>query len=263
MFSTRSRNVRDDPGSRAMAVSQVRTIPSAQASHGHARRERRAGPDRPQHLADEPAADHGHRQHARKLEHTLQEGPGRRAHEGHRPRPRGGPLGSVVGRSRSRPEARPDVGWSGVARGRSSLAWLGHGHNSSPAALGKVARLLLVMSHPALGLPPADATAGRPDVAARLRSAARLPATALEAAFRIDETLPQRYDDLMQRTFLRDYEQHIEQLARAIETGEQHFVVVWGESLVPIYRRRNVRMNDVVSLLRGLEEAALAAWACG
>ena len=114
------------------------------------------------------------------------------------------------------------------------------------------------MSHPATGLPPADATAGRPDVAARLRGAARLPTTALDAAYRIDETLPQRYDEIALRTFLRDYEQYIEQLARAIETGEDRFLVVWGESIVPIYRRRDVRMNDVVVLVRGLEEAAVA-----
>ena len=96
-------------------------------------------------------------------------------------------------------------------------------------------------------------------MAARLRGMARLPATALEAAYRIDETLPERYDELMLRTFLRDYEQYIEQLARAVETGEERFLVDWGESIVPIYRRRNVRMNDVVSLVRGLEEAAVAA----
>lgn len=115
------------------------------------------------------------------------------------------------------------------------------------------------MSHPALGLPPADASAGRPDVAARLRAAERLPATAMAAAYRLDPTLPQRYDELMQRKLLRDYEQHVEQLARAVETGEARFVVHWGESLVPIYRRRHVRMNDVVSLIRGLEEAAVAS----
>lgn len=114
------------------------------------------------------------------------------------------------------------------------------------------------MSHPATGLPPADATAGRPDVAARLRAADRLASTALEAAGRIDETLTERYDELKLRTFLRDYDQYIEQLARAIETDEDRFLVVWGESIVPIYRRRDVRMNDVVSLVRGLEEAAIA-----
>ena len=100
-------------------------------------------------------------------------------------------------------------------------------------------------------------------MAARLRGAARLPATALEAAYRIDQTLPERYDEMMQRKFLRDYEQYIEQLARAIETDEDHFLVVWGESIVPIYRRRNVRMNDVVSLVRGLEEAAVAVGPAG
>ena len=80
----------------------------------------------------------------------------------------------------------------------------------------------------------------------------------LESAFRIDPTLGERYDEVMQRRFLRDYDRHIEQLARAIETGEDRYVVVYGETLVPIYRRRHVRMNDVVSLIRGLGEAAVA-----
>lgn len=114
------------------------------------------------------------------------------------------------------------------------------------------------MPHPATGLPPSDATAGHPAVAARLRAASRLPARALEAALRIDDTLGRRHDDLMLRRFLRDYERHVEQLARAVETGEDRYVVVYGETLVPIYRRRGVRMNDVATLLRGLEEAAAA-----
>ena len=114
------------------------------------------------------------------------------------------------------------------------------------------------MSHPATGLPPEDATAGHPAVAERLLAAARLPTLALDAAMRVDASLRDRYDELMLRRFLRDYDRHIEQLARAIATGEDRFVVVYGETLVPIYRRRGVRMNDVVSLLRGLEEAAVA-----
>jgi hypothetical protein len=100
---------------------------------------------------------------------------------------------------------------------------------------------------------------GHPAVAARLRaSASALAARALEAATRVDATLPERYDELMMRRFLRDYERHIEQLGRAIETGEERFVVIYGETIVPIYRRRNVRMNDVVSLIKGLEGAAVA-----
>lgn len=114
------------------------------------------------------------------------------------------------------------------------------------------------MPHPALGLPPSDATAGHPAAAARLRAAPRLAATALEASLRIDETMGERHDERTLRLFLRDYERHIEQLARAVETGEDRFVTVYGETLVPIYRRRGVRMNDVVTLLRGLEEAAVS-----
>jgi hypothetical protein len=94
-------------------------------------------------------------------------------------------------------------------------------------------------------------------VAHRLRAADRLPVLALEAALRLDGTLGERHGELMLRRFLRDYERHIEQLARAIETGEDRFVVIYGETLVPTYRRRGVRMNDVATLLRGLEEAAV------
>jgi len=73
---------------------------------------------------------------------------------------------------------------------------------------------------------------------------------------RLDPTLADRHDDLARRHFLRDYDRHIEQLARAIETGEERYVVMYGEWLVPIYRRRGVRMNDVATLLRGLEDAS-------
>jgi uncharacterized membrane protein YccC len=115
------------------------------------------------------------------------------------------------------------------------------------------------MPHPALGLPPSDATAGHPVVAGRLRDAAeRLPAAALAVALRVDPTLRDRYDEIMLRRFLRDYERHVAQLIRALATGESRFVVEYGETLVPVYRRRRVRMNDVVSLLRGLEDAAVS-----
>jgi hypothetical protein len=115
------------------------------------------------------------------------------------------------------------------------------------------------MAHPALGMPPADHTAGHPAVAARLRAAAdRLPALALQAAVRIDPTLPARHDELTLRRLLRDYERHVEQLARAVGSGEERFVTVYAETLVPTYRRRHVRMNDVVVLVRGLEEAAVS-----
>ena len=115
------------------------------------------------------------------------------------------------------------------------------------------------MPHPAIGLPPYDASAGQPAIADRLRASSdRLATQSLAAALRVDPSLRDRYDETMLRRFLRDYERHIEQLAQAVATGEHRFVVVYGETLVPIYRRRDVRMNDVVSLLQGLEAASVS-----
>lgn len=116
----------------------------------------------------------------------------------------------------------------------------------------------VLMPHPAIGLPPADATAGHPLVAARLRTTHRLPALALEAALRIDPTLRDRYDELMLRRFLRDYEGHIKQLAQAVASAEDRFVTTYAETLVPTYRRHHVRMKDVISLMQGLEEVAVS-----
>jgi hypothetical protein len=114
------------------------------------------------------------------------------------------------------------------------------------------------MAHPALGLPPSDATAGHPELARRiLASRPRLPALALEAALRIDPGLRDRHDELALRRILRDFEGHVDQLARALATGEERYVVMYGEWLVPVYRRRHVPMNDVVTFLDGLRDAVL------
>src|SRR5262245_7907127 len=121
------------------------------------------------------------------------------------------------------------------------------------------ARLGRPMAHPSLGLPPSDPAAGLPDAAARLRSNRdRIGRLAFEIALRIDPTLADRYGELTLRQLLRDYQQHVQQLARALETGESRYVTEYVEWLVPIYRRRNVRVNDVVTFLNGLREAALS-----
>jgi hypothetical protein len=113
------------------------------------------------------------------------------------------------------------------------------------------------MSHPSLGLPPPDTSAGVPSAAARLRSGQRrLAVLALEAAVRLAPGFDVRYDELAMRRFLRDYERHIEQLARALETGDDGFVINYGEWLVPVYRRRKVPMKDFIVLLGGLRDAA-------
>lgn len=115
------------------------------------------------------------------------------------------------------------------------------------------------MPNPLLGLPPSDATAGSPGAATRLRAErARIATLALQSALRIDPSLRERHDDLALRRILRDYDRHIEQLARALATGEERFVTEYGEHVVPIYRRRGIRMNDYATLLAGLREASLA-----
>ena len=113
------------------------------------------------------------------------------------------------------------------------------------------------MAHPSLGLPPADARAGLPEAAARLRAnRERICRVALQGAERLEPGLGDRYSEDMLRTFLRDYERHLEQLARAMETGEDSFVVNYGEWVIPIYRKRKVSMRDFMALLGGLRDAA-------
>jgi hypothetical protein len=112
------------------------------------------------------------------------------------------------------------------------------------------------MAHPSLGLPAPDISAGLPSAAARLRAnRARLGRLALQNTVRLVPGFSERYDEDALRLFLRDYERHIEQLARALETGKSSFVTNYGEWLVPIYRRRRVPMKDFMALLAGLRQA--------
>src|SRR3954452_5112526 len=112
------------------------------------------------------------------------------------------------------------------------------------------------MHHPALGLPPSDATAGFPEAAAALRAnRERLARVALQETIRLAPGFDERYDEQMLRLMLRDYDRHIEQRARALETGEDGYVVNYGEWLVPIYRRRRIPMNDLTMMLGGLKRA--------
>lgn len=113
------------------------------------------------------------------------------------------------------------------------------------------------MPHPTLGLPPHDVSAGEPAAAARLRaSRTRIARLALQATVRDAEGFAERYDETGLQLFLRDLERHVEQLARALETGEEYYVVSYGEWLVPVYRRRHVPMADFMALLGGLQVAS-------
>lgn len=112
------------------------------------------------------------------------------------------------------------------------------------------------MSHPSLGLPPRDLTAGFPEAAERLRAArTRVAARALEIAVDADPTIRERHDEAALRHLLRDAETFIERIALSVAGNDPHFVREWADWMAPIYRRRRVPMDDLVSLARGLSGA--------
>jgi hypothetical protein len=112
------------------------------------------------------------------------------------------------------------------------------------------------VSHPSLGLPPPDLTAGFPDAAARLDAArTRLAARALEIAVETDTTIRDRYDDIGLRRLLRDAETLLEQVAVCLAAGDPEPIRSFADWVAPVYRRRSVPMDDVVRLADGLRAA--------
>jgi hypothetical protein len=115
------------------------------------------------------------------------------------------------------------------------------------------------VSHPALGLPTTDMTAGFPAAADRIRaSRGRLAARALEVAVDGDPTLRERHGDTGLRHLLRDLDGYLERVARAVASGSPAQVREWAEWVAPVFRRRRVPMDDVIVLSEGLR-VALAA----
>lgn len=127
---------------------------------------------------------------------------------------------------------------------------IGSWRRSSPHAR------LAIVSHPSLGLPPRDETAGLPEAAKRLRAATkRLGARALEIAVQRDPTLAERHDELGLRHLLRDTETMVDRIALAVATGDPAPMREWADQVVPLYRRRKVPMDDLVQLSEGLRGA--------
>jgi hypothetical protein len=112
------------------------------------------------------------------------------------------------------------------------------------------------VSHPSLGLPPPDRTAGFPDAGARIRSnAERLAARALRVAMDTDPTIATRYDEAGLRQLLRDAELLTERVAFCVETGDPKHAREYAEWTAPLYRRRFTAMDDVIGLCNGLRSA--------
>lgn len=115
------------------------------------------------------------------------------------------------------------------------------------------------MSHPSLGLPPRDLSAGDPAAAAMLRSGGpRFRARAFAAALDIDPTLADRHDQLVRDALQADLEAFVDRLAVAVGSGDPRAMATFADLVAVRYRKRKVAMDDVVTLCEGLRRAAAA-----
>ncbi len=115
------------------------------------------------------------------------------------------------------------------------------------------------MSHYALGLPGPDMTAGFAAAAERIRAArARIGTRALEVALQRDPSLRDRLGETGLRQLLRDTDVYAERIARAVASGDPGQVREWADWVAPVYRRRAVPMDDLVTLSEGMRSAVAA-----
>lgn len=118
------------------------------------------------------------------------------------------------------------------------------------------------MSHPSLGLPPADQRIVHPEAAHRVHEGAiRLAARALEVAIQADPTIRERNDEAGLRARLRDAQLLAERLSIAVGIDEPGPLREYAEMIAPIYRRKRVPLDDVIALCEGLRAALLGVLA--
>jgi hypothetical protein len=116
------------------------------------------------------------------------------------------------------------------------------------------------VSHPSLGLPPRDLTAGDPAAAAMLRSGGpRLRARAFAAALDIDPTLRDRHVQLVQDALVEDLQAFVDRLAVAVASGDPRAMATFADLVAVRYRKRKISMDDLVTLCDGLRRAATGA----
>ena len=112
------------------------------------------------------------------------------------------------------------------------------------------------MSHPSLGRPPLDLTAGSASAARRIQAAATtLGARALAAAIDRDPTLRTRNDEIGLRQRLRDAELLAERVALAVGAGDPAPAREYAVWTSPQYRRKRVPLDDLINLCEGLRAA--------
>lgn len=112
------------------------------------------------------------------------------------------------------------------------------------------------MSHPSLGRPPLDLTVGSPTAARRIRaSISTLAARALESAVDRDPTLKTRYDEVALRERLHDAELLADRVALSVAAGDPEPARDYADWTSPVYRRKQVPLDDLINLCEGLRQA--------
>ncbi|HJW23217.1 MAG TPA: hypothetical protein VJ506_12375 [Candidatus Limnocylindrales bacterium] len=115
------------------------------------------------------------------------------------------------------------------------------------------------MSHPSLGLPPIDRTAGDPASADAVRAArARLGGRAIEYAAEADPTFAERYSAVAMADLRLDVDAMVGRLADSVAANDPDGLARWAEMVVPRFRKKGVSMDDLRSLFEGLRRAAPA-----
>jgi hypothetical protein len=112
------------------------------------------------------------------------------------------------------------------------------------------------VSHPSLGRPPRDLSAGSPDAARHVQDAVEtLAARALESAIERDATLKTRNDEIGLRQRLLDAELLAERVALSVAAGDPAPAREYADWTAPVYRRKRVPLDDLVNLSEGLRAA--------
>lgn len=96
-------------------------------------------------------------------------------------------------------------------------------------------------------------TAGAPAAAAAMLAARdRLAARAFEAAVAADPSLKERHSEETLRRLAGDTATLIENVATSVAAGDPGLIRSWAETAIPVYRRRAVPMDDLVSIANGI-----------
>ena len=65
----------------------------------------------------------------------------------------------------------------------------------------------------------------------------------------------ERYDEVGLRQLLRDAELLVERVALSVASGDPYFTRAYADMVSPLYRRRQVPLDDLIALCEGIRSA--------